>query len=142
MDTLLWSQHQSSHQKATPWSWIGCWIAKFDSAWPILLQSHTAHGPLKQFVVASVPPAIAWAWAYFGSLVEMLEWMFSVTWMPCDVAQFRNAWGSGNSAGFHSHPSHWFGDFQSVSTDSVSSDTPLALNSGSNWFSYSSVEYG
>ena len=89
-----------------------------------------------------MPPAIAWACAYCGSPVETLEWMFIVTWMPCDRAQDRNAVGSGNSAGFHSQPSHWLGLFQSVSTDSVSSDTPLAWNSGSSWFSYWEVVYG
>jgi hypothetical protein len=61
--------------------------------------------------------------------------MFIVTCKSCDLAQDRNADGSGNSAGFHSQPSQLFGDFQSVSIDSVSSETPLALNSGSSWFS-------
>jgi hypothetical protein len=103
-----------------------------------LLQSQT-HSPPEQL---SVSPAIAWASAYCGSDVDTLEWMFSVTWSCCDLAQARNADGSGNSAGFHSHPSHWLGLFQSVSTDNVSSDTPLALNSGSSWFSYSAVVYG
>src|ERR1700722_2240158 len=138
MDTLLLSQHQSSHQNDTPWSWSGCWTAKLDSACGILLQSHT-HSPFEQ---PSVLPAIACACAYCGSSVAMLEWMFIVTWMPWDLAQDRNAEGSLNSAGFHSQPSHWLGLFQSVSTDRVSSDTPLALNPGSSWFSYSDVVYG
>jgi hypothetical protein len=65
----------------------------------------------------------------------MLEWMFSVTWMPCFAAQPRNARGSGNSAGFHSQPSQELGDFQLVSTESVSSGTWCERKAGTSEFS-------
>jgi len=73
MDTSLSSQHQSSHQNDTPWFVIGCCSAKFASASPTLLQSKTAHGPLLQLLAARSPPAMAWACAYCGSFVAMLE---------------------------------------------------------------------
>jgi hypothetical protein len=65
----------------------------------------------------------------------MLVCTFSVTSMPWDLAQARNDGRSGNSAGFGSQPSHWLGDFQSVSTERSSSGTSLARNAGMSVFS-------
>ena len=65
----------------------------------------------------------------------MLAWMFNVTWIPCAAAQLRKPAGSGKSDGFHSHPSQSFGDFQLVSTDSVSSGTWLARKAWNRVFS-------
>ena len=65
----------------------------------------------------------------------MLVWMLRVTLIPCCLAQVRNACGSGNSDVFHSQPSHALGDFQLVSTDSVSSGTWLARKAGISVFS-------
>ncbi len=90
---------------------------QFDSAWGIWLQSHTLQAPLKQVESASALPAMDSAADSCGSLSEMLEWTFRVTLMPWDLAKSRNACGSGKRAGFHSQPSHWFGAFQSVSTE-------------------------
>src|SRR5579875_2214962 len=135
MDTDELSQHQSSHQNAAPCCSNCCCRLKLDSACGIWLQSQTLHGPLKQFAGPSVPPATLSAAGSRGSLSEMLEWMFSVTWMPCCFAQSRNACGSGNSAGFHSQPSQELGDFQSVSTDRVSSGTWWARKAGISVFS-------
>ena len=50
--------------------------------------------------------------------------------MSCDWAQDKNAVGSGNSEGLHSHPSQVLGLFQSVSTERLSRETPLAANCG------------
>src|ERR1700761_9088191 len=104
----------------------------------MLLQSHTLQVPLgvkQELSSASEVPASAWVAASCGSLSAMLAWMFSVTWIPCDAAQARNPCGSGNSAGFHSQPSQSLGDFQLVSTDSVSSGTWLARKAGISVFS-------
>jgi hypothetical protein len=89
----------------------------------MLLQSHTLQAPLKHELSASEPPASAWVAANWGSLSAMLAWMLSVTWMPCCLAQVRNACGSGNREGFHSQPFQSLGDFQLVSTDRVSRGT-------------------
>src|SRR5258708_40060056 len=72
----------------------------------------------------------------------MLAWTFRVTSMPWDLANFRNACGSGNSAGVHSQPPHWLGDFQSVTTERSSSGTLLARNAGISVFSQSEAVYG
>src|SRR6202035_5956445 len=109
------SQHQSSHQNATPCLWKLCWRAKFDSAWGIELQFQTLQMPAWQLVFGRVVPATRSALAIFGSSVAMLEWTFKVTAIPRSWAQRRNAPGLGTSEGFHSHPSQLLGAFQSVS---------------------------
>src|SRR5260370_39205276 len=57
MDTVELSQHQSSHQNATPWDSKGCWRAKFDSACGTWRQSHTFQAPMKHLEFANVWPA-------------------------------------------------------------------------------------
>src|ERR1700733_10637495 len=104
----------------------------------MLLQSHTLHVPLgvkHELSSASDVPASACVAGSCGSSSAILAWMFRVTWIPCEAAQARNACGSGNSEGFHSHPSQSLGDFQLVSTDSVSSGTWLARKAGISEFS-------
>ena len=46
--------------------------------------------------------------------------MFSEVLRPCCWVQVMNEFGSGNSPVFQFHPSHWLGDFQSVSMTSQS----------------------
>ena len=124
METVDASQHQSSHQKATPCRSKLCWRSKLDSAWETVLQSQARQIPAMQLVLVSVVPATCWAVGSSGSSRAMLEWMFNVTSMPRECAHCKNELGSGNSALSHSHPSQLLGDFQSVSSDSVSSGTP------------------
>ena len=57
-------------------------------------------------------------------------WTLSATWMSSDAAQSSNAVGSGNRLELHSQPSQVLGLFQSVSTERLSRDTPLASNCG------------
>ncbi len=60
----------------------------------------------------------------------MLGWMLSALCSPWAADQSKNAFGSGNSDGFISHPSQVLGDLKSVSVTSTSSGVPLARNAG------------
>src|SRR5271163_4283738 len=113
-----------------PCRWKLCWRAKLDSAWEIELQSHTLQFPLVQLDEASAFLAMRSASGSLGSLSSMLEWMFNVTSMPCELAQWKNEVGEGKSDGFHSQPFQSFGAFQSVSSERVLRGTSLATNSG------------
>ena len=124
------SQHQSSHQKEIPCRWKLCWRAKLDSAWGMELQSHTLQFPLVQLDEARACPAMRSASGSLGSLSSMLEWMFKVTSMPWERAQWRKEDGEGKRERFHSQPFQSFGAFQSVSSERVLSGTWFATNSG------------
>ena len=78
---------------------------------------------------------MAFAVGNCGSLPFMTGWMLNEVSRPCCFVQVMNAFGSGNSALFQFQPSHWFGDFQSVSTTSQSSGVKVLRNAGSSVFS-------
>ena len=130
METVDASQHQSSHQKDTPWRSKLCCREKFDSAWGTELQSQTLQAPLVHDEDDNVWPATRWAAGSLGSLSSMLEWMFKVTSTPFPAAQCKKAAGSGKKVGFHSQPFQSLGAFQSVSRDSVSRGTWWATKAG------------